>query len=364
MDDMAVCELLFELEKIEHLERRAKEQDEFERTLAADQSGRNPVSVCRSGESYRKEAREKRLRLPNCRSVDEFETRCKASGKPFTFAAVELMIAEAAARTSLTFKQLQGWPLSDAVSLLKHYCPMTKPADPVPIVTPPPLSGADGGGGQAAATETKPTEHVDGLPVSKVDAKNQYTFLVSGEIVQVSAFGESVSIERTAGVDRLIAIVTRQRVGVLELARIGATQKERNQSSDTVDADRLSEREAVNNERFEPRLGEDTPFNVKEAVRELIEDRNAAKARGDLQTQENLTKQIDAVLQPAKSAVNSAAATVRKSLDRTYERLGKGEKGVKLATRFQKCVERPRGEADFVYAPDESHGEKIAWEVK
>ncbi|MDP1797421.1 MAG: hypothetical protein Q8K78_08070 [Planctomycetaceae bacterium] len=358
MKEMAVYELLLLLEQIDHLESLAREQDEFERMLAADQSGCNPVSVGRPADRHRKEAINKHIQLPSCRAVDELTTRCKASGKAFTAAVVEAMIAEAALRASLTLKQVQGWPISNAVSLLRHYMPMANSADPQD-----PSGGADATGGKAGATDNGLNADVNGLPTSNVDPE-LCRFVVQGEIVQICGFGESVSIERTKGIDRLIAIVTRGRVGVLELARMGAAQRERILSSDTVDADRLSERETVKNERFEPRLGEDTPSKVKEAVHELIEDRNAAKARGDAQEQDELTKKINAVLQPAKSAVNSAAGTVRKSLDRTYERLGKGEKGVKLATHFQNCVERRRGEADFVYVPDESHGKKIIWEVK
>ena len=193
--------------------------------------------------------------------------------------------------------------------------------------------------------------------------ENPYRFACGAEIVQVHGFGEAVALEKTEGVERLIAIVTKRRVNVIELARIGAPQQDRNRSSVDIDADRLSERESANDERFESLLGDDAQFAVREAVGDLIAQRDAAAANGDDQEAGKLTALINAALQVSKLAVQAAAGTVRKSLDRTYDRLREGNHGITLANHFDQFITRPRGESDYVYAPDESHG-KIDWNLK
>jgi hypothetical protein len=224
-----------------------------------------------------------------------------------------------------------------------------------------PPSADDAGGGQSEA-DSKPAKW-------EASEEHLYRFERKPEIVQVCGFGESVPLERTEGVERLIAIVTRRRVNVMELARIGAPQQGRDRSSVDVDADRLSERESINDERFESRLGDDALSGVLEAVYELIEQRDAAAARGDDQEADKLTAQINAALERSKSDIRTAAAAVKKSLDRTYKRLRKGDHGKKLAGHFHRFVKRPRNESDYVY-PDESHGKvdeihgKIVWFVK
>lgn len=192
---------------------------------------------------------------------------------------------------------------------------------------------------------------------------SQYGFECGTEIVRVYGCGESVALERTEGVERLIAIVTRRQVNVMELARIGSAQEDRSRSSVDIDADRLSERESVNDERFESRLGDDAPSAVREAISDLIAQRDAAATRGDEQEAAALTAQINAALQCGKAALQAAAGTVRRSLDRTYDRLREGEHGTTLAKHFDQFVTRPRKESEYVYSPDESHG-KIDWYVK
>lgn len=193
--------------------------------------------------------------------------------------------------------------------------------------------------------------------------EHPYRFECGPAIVRIVGLGEDVTLERTEGVERLIAVVTKRRISVTELARIGSAQHGRTRNSVDVDADRLTERESVNDERFESRLGDDAPFAVREAVRELIARRDAAAARGADDEESELTAQINAALQAGKTNLQAAAGTVRKSLERTYERLREGDHGIALAKHFDTFVERPRKEPDFVYAPDESHGE-IVWIMK
>lgn len=226
--------------------------------------------------------------------------------------------------------------------------------------------GDDAAGRQGNADAKCPPSGADTTektPLGVPRKEHPYRFECGPEIVRVVGLGEGVALERTEGVERLIAIVTRRRVNVMDLARIGAPQQGRDRSSVDVDADRLSERESVNDERFESRMGDDSPSAVREAVCELIEQRDAASARGDDQGAGELTAQINAALQGGKAAVQTAAGTVRKSLGRTYDRLRKGDHGISLAKHFEQFVDRPRNDSDFVYAPDESHG-KILWTVK
>ena len=193
--------------------------------------------------------------------------------------------------------------------------------------------------------------------------EHPYRFECGPEIVRVVGLGEDVALEKTEGVERLIAIVTNRRVSVMKLARIGSPQHGRCRYSLDVDADRLSERESVNDERFESRMGDDAPSAVREAVGELIARRDAAAARGDDDEADKLSVQITATLEAAKTDIQAAAGTVRKSLERTYERLRKGDHGIALAKHFDQFVTRPRNEPDYVYSPDESHA-KIVWSVK
>lgn len=183
------------------------------------------------------------------------------------------------------------------------------------------------------------------------------------EIVRVYGFGESVTLERTEGVDRLMAIVTRKRVSAMELARIGASQKGNKGGPVDTEADRLAERESPNSAPFESSLGDDATFAVYEAIQELIEQRNRAIANGDDKTATELTAKINAALQPQKPKIQSAASTVLKTLKRTYERLRVDNKGEKLANHFETFVTRPRNEPEFVYVPAAIY-EKIEWIVK
>lgn len=221
-------------------------------------------------------------------------------------------------------------------------------------------SGDDAGGGRGKAVGDETNQGADTPPNN---GAHPYRFECKPEIVHVYGFGESAALEKTEGVERLIAIVTKRRVNVMELVRIGVPQQGRDRSSVDVDADRLSERESVNDERFESRLGDDAPSAVREAVRELIEQRDAASDRGDDQGAGELTEQINAALQGGKTAFQAAAGNVRKTLDRTYDRLREGKHGTALAKHFDQYVKRPRGESDYVYAPDEADG-KIVWSVK
>lgn len=221
-------------------------------------------------------------------------------------------------------------------------------------------SGDDAGGGRGKAVGDETNQGADTPPNN---GAHPYRFECKPEIVHVYGFGESVALEKTQGVERLIAIVTRRRVKVMELVRIGVPQQGRDRSSVDVDADRLSERESVNDERFESRLGNDAPPAVQEALRELIEQRDAAVARGDDQGAVVLTARLNAALERGKSAIGKAAAAVKKTLDRTYTRLRKNNHGTELAKHFKRCVNRARGEPDYVYAPGESDG-KIVWSVK
>lgn len=212
------------------------------------------------------------------------------------------------------------------------------------------LASDEASGPQVTPPKDRPKEH-------------PYRFECGTEIVRVVGLGEDVALERSEGVERLIAIVTRRRVKVMELLRIGSAQQSRDRTSVDVDADRLSERESVNDERFESRLGDDAPSAVLEAVRELIEQRDAASARGDDQGAGELTAQINAAIQDGKTEFQKAAGAVRKTFDRTYDRLREGDHGIALAKHFDQFVKRPRGESDYVYAPDETEG-KIVWSVK
>ncbi len=197
------------------------------------------------------------------------------------------------------------------------------------------------------------------------DDDDGFVFDVGSEIVEVRGFSETVTLERSEGVDRLIAIVTAptRRVGVMELAKIGSAQQVLDRDSIDRDADGLTERESVYDEQFESALGDDAPQIVRDKVGELIAQKEAANKRGDVAAAKSLKQQIDAILAPLKTELQKAAKTVRNSLNRTYERLRKDGKGTKLAAHFEKCVERPHKSAEFVYELDERE-RKIIWSVK
>ena len=119
----------------------------------------------------------------------------------------------------------------------------------------------------------------------------------------------------------------------------------------------------MNNDRFEAVLGADASQAARDAIRDLIAERDAAESDGDEDKAESLTKQIHASLNRPKTELQEAAALVRKTLARTYKRLGKDGKGKLLAAHFAKYVERPRQSAEFVNEPDESE-RKIRWNLK
>lgn len=195
---------------------------------------------------------------------------------------------------------------------------------------------------------------------------NKFVFVVGSESVEVRGFGETVTmLERTPGIERLIAIVTspNRRVAVMKLARIGAAQQASDRDAVDLDADGLTERESVNDDKFERRLGDDALPAAKAALGKLIAARDEAKQQGNDIEAKRLTAQINASLDWQRTELQKAAAFVRKSLDRTYERLRKDGRGKTLAKHFAKFVERPRQSAEFVYQPDESE-RKIVWNVE
>ncbi len=191
------------------------------------------------------------------------------------------------------------------------------------------------------------------------------SFEVRSEFVRVCGFSEDVSLEMTEGIERLIAIVTAQtrRMSVMELARIGSAQKATDRGSIDLDADELTERESVNNERFESALGDNASQAVRDEVVDLIARKKAAVERGDAAQAKALKQQIDVILNPLRSELSKAAKTVQNSLDRTYQRLRDDDKGNRLAAHFEKCVNRPRESPEYVYQPDESE-RKILWIAK
>ena len=191
------------------------------------------------------------------------------------------------------------------------------------------------------------------------------SFEVQSEFVRICGFGEDVQLERTAGVDRLIAIVTplKRRVSVWKLVKIGAKQESAASESDDVKNGGLVEHETLDDDADEPVLGADAIPAVERAVRELIAQKIAAQARGDQEEALRLKKQIDATLEPNRKSLKYAAKTVSHSLNRTYQRLRKDKNGSMLAGHFERYVKRPHKESDFVYVPDE-HAGKIHWKLK
>lgn len=195
--------------------------------------------------------------------------------------------------------------------------------------------------------------------------KTASSFEVQSEFVRICGFGEDVQLERTAGVDRLIAIVTsrKRRVSVWELVKIGAKQESADSESDDWKNSGLVEHETLDDDDDEPVLGADANQAVKEAVGKLIAQKKDAQASGDLTEAKRLKEQIDAALEPYKKSLKDAAKTVGNSLNRTYQRLRKESKRSLLASHFERYVKRLHKESDFVYVPDE-HAGKIDWKSK
>lgn len=219
-------------------------------------------------------------------------------------------------------------------------------------------AAADGGckaDGEASST-----------PARKVEAdgnNSEFVFVVGSESVEVGGFGETVTmLERTPGIERLIAIVTAptRRVSVMDLARIGAAQQVADRDAVDFDADGLIERESVNDDQFESALGDDALQAARDAVGDLMAKRNAAADAGDDDKAKRLTAIINASLSRMKPVIQAAARNVQKTLDRTYERLREENRGVKLARHFEDAVKRPRNEPDYIYDPDESE-RKYLW---
>lgn len=192
-----------------------------------------------------------------------------------------------------------------------------------------------------------------------------HSFEVQNEFVRIRGFGEDLLLKPTAGVDRLIAIVTsrQRRVSVWDLMKIGAEQEK--SGSVPVDCENggLVEHETLDDDDEEFVLGADANHAVKEAVGKLIAQKKDAQASGDLTEAKRLKEQIDATLEPFKKTLKVAAKSVSHSLNRTYQRLRKDKKGPLLAGHFERYVKRLHKESDFVYVPDE-HAGKIAWELK
>lgn len=190
-------------------------------------------------------------------------------------------------------------------------------------------------------------------------------FEVQNEFVRIRGFGEDVMLKPTAGVDRLIAIVTsrQRRVSVWDLVKIGAEQERA--ASEPVDCENIGlvEHETLDDDADEFVLGADANQAVKEAVGKLIARKKDAQERGDFTEAKRLKEQIDATLEPFKKALKVAAKTVSHSLNRTYQRLRKEQKGPLLAGHFERYVKRLHKESDFVYVPDEQAGQ-IVWKLK
>lgn len=215
---------------------------------------------------------------------------------------------------------------------------------------------------------TKPHEQT--LPLTpnaktRTDETTEFSFEVDNEVVRIRGFGEEVTLERTEGVQRLIAVVTSpsQRMSVMKLAQIGEAPKTTKRDSIDLDGDGLTERESVNAEQFESALGADALQGARDAIVDMIAERDAALSDGDEVKAERLTAQINVSLKRPRTGWQDAAGVVRKTLDRTYDRLQKDGKGKRLAAHFAKHIERPRQSPDYIYKPDES-GRKICWNLK
>lgn len=202
------------------------------------------------------------------------------------------------------------------------------------------------------------------------NAEAEGSFNDQGEFVRICGFDEDVTIEKTPGVERLVAVVTAptRRVAVMELVRIGAPQQALDRDSIDLDADGLTEQESINvvtktRKRRESVLGDDASQAVRDEVGDLIEKKKMADERGNAGEAKALKQQIDATLNPLKTDATTAAKTVQNSLDRTYKRLRKDDKGNRLAAHFEKCVIRPRESSEYVYQPGESE-RKISWIAK
>ena len=221
-----------------------------------------------------------------------------------------------------------------------------------------PTSTTVGQGGKAVDETNSPTPS---------ESESVGSFEVKSEFVRICGLGEDVTLENTEGVQRLIAIVTAQtrRVAVMELARIGADQEAVDRGSIDLDADGLSGRESVNDDQFEPVLGDDALRGTDNEVGRLIAERGAALSAGHDDIAKQLTEQINASLYRAKSDFQKAARNVRKTLDRTIEWLrDKSDgKGTRLAKHFDDHVKRRPKESEFVYSPDESN-QKFSWTRK
>lgn len=195
----------------------------------------------------------------------------------------------------------------------------------------------------------------------------EQSFEVSPEFVTISGFDEKVTIQQTEGVERLIAIVTapKRRVSVWDLVAINGSLAEDAMEKEMLDQseDGLSERQSLDERVEEPILGSDAPGDVKQAVKDLIEEKKLAQDRGDERRIQELKRQIDAAIGPFEQKLGKAAKAVQNTLDRTYARLRKDNAGNKLAKHFDLSIGRGRGETDYVYAPDESAG-KICWILK
>lgn len=211
----------------------------------------------------------------------------------------------------------------------------------------------------------KQSSPLDPNAKAKTDETTEFSFEVHNEFVWIRGFSEGVMLEKTEGVERLIAVVTSPNriVKVMTLAQIGEPPKTTKRDSIDPDGNGLTERESVNDERFGSALGDDALQAARDAVGDLMAERDAAADAGDDDKAERLTEQINASLDRLKPDLQKAAATVRRSLDRTYDRLRKDGEGKLLAAHFDKCVIRRRKSPDYVYETDESQ-RKIVWKVK
>ncbi len=202
-------------------------------------------------------------------------------------------------------------------------------------------------------------------PAPKMEAE----FLIHdpGEHYVICGFGEELTLQKSEGVERLVAVVTSpdQRLPILDLYQIGAGRRVRGRSKsrdeEQIDqnGDGISERKLLVDVTDDSRFDDDTPDAVWERVRGLIEERDLARKTGDEEEAQKITKVLDTLYLSEKKLVKNARDSVRNTINTTIERIDEN-RFPNLRKHFQRSLDLSDDKKDYVFAPA---GLDIVWNI-
>ncbi len=205
-------------------------------------------------------------------------------------------------------------------------------------------------------------------PKAKADAGTEYLIQDTCEHYVICGFGEKLTLQKSNGVERLVAVVTSpdHPLPIFYLYTIGGAERRARRSSSSGDEEQIdrdgngiSERRLPVDETDDSRFDDDTTDAVWERLRGLIEERDLARKTGNKEEAQRITKALDVLYVSEKKLVKNARDSVRNTINATIQRIDK-ERFPNLWEHFFRSVDLSDDKRDYVFTPA---GLDIVWKI-